>query len=148
VYKNSLTHSIIQVCRAHRYLLGRALGKTGLHRGQPPVLFALHQNDGLTHSELAQKLEVSPATITNMIKRMEGSGFVVRCRDDADQRISRVYLTEAGENILSELEAVMNGAEAKIFSGLDQEELDTLRRLLGKIHDNLHQAVSQVTKNE
>jgi DNA-binding MarR family transcriptional regulator len=148
MYKNSLTHSIIQVCRAHRYLLRRALGKTGLHRGQPPVLFALHQNDGLTHSELAQKLEVSPATITNMIRRMEDSGFVVRCRDGTDQRISRVYLTEAGKNIFSELEAVMNDIEAKLISGVGQEEQDTLRRLLDKIHDNLIQSVAQGTKNK
>ena len=146
--KDSLAHSLIRVCRAHRYLLRNTLIKTGLHRGQPPVLFALHQNDGLTHSELAQKLEVSPATITNMIKRMEGSGFVVRCRDDEDQRVSRVYLTEAGENIISELEAVMNGIEAKIFFGLDQEKQDTLRSLLGKIHNNLQLAVSQEVLNE
>jgi len=148
VRKDNLAHSIIRVCRAHRHLLRHTLSKTGLHRGQPPVLFALHQNDGLTHSELAQKLEVSPATITNMIKRMEGSGFVVRCRDDADQRVSRVYLTETGENILSELEAVMNGIEDKIFFGLGQEEQDTLRQLLDKIHDNLRQAVSQEVLNE
>jgi DNA-binding MarR family transcriptional regulator len=82
-----------------------------------------------------------------MIKRMEGSGFVVRRRDNVDQRISRVYLTEAGVNILSELETVINGAEGIIFSGLDLEEQDTLRRLLSKIHENLRQAVSQETAN-
>ena len=146
--KDSLAHSLIRVCRAHRYLLRNTLSKMGLHRGQPPVLFALHQNDGLTHSELAQKLEVTPATITNMIKRMEGSGFVVRCRDDEDQRVSRVYLTEAGGNIISELEAVLNGIEAKIFFGLDQEEQDTFRCMLEKIHNNLQLAVSQEVPNE
>lgn len=83
-----------------------------------------------------------------MIRRMEDSGFVVRCRDGTDQRISRVYLTEAGKNIFSELEAVMNDIEAKLISGVGQEEQDTLRRLLDKIHDNLIQSVAQGTKNK
>ena len=143
MYKDSLAHSLIRICRAHRNLLRYTLSKTGLHRGQPPVLFALHQKDGLTNSELADRLEVSPATVTNMVKRMECSGFVVRRRDDADERLSRVYLTETGVNILSELEVVLKGIDSKIFSGLDSDEQETLSRMLDKIHENINRALSQ-----
>lgn len=38
----------------------------------------LHENEGLTHTELAVRLGVVPATVTKMLQRMERAGFVVR----------------------------------------------------------------------
>ena len=49
----------------------------GLYRGQPFVLHMLWEDDGRTHSELAEFLRRSPATITNMIKRMEKAGHLI-----------------------------------------------------------------------
>ena len=43
----------------------------GLHHGQPRLLWILWEKEGPTHTELATKLHVQPATITKMVQRME-----------------------------------------------------------------------------
>lgn len=109
----------------------------GLHRGQPFVLHMLWEEDGRTHTELAGILQRSPATISNMIKRMEKAGFVDRRSDPRDERVSRVYLTDAGRQIKAAVEATWRSFEGQTFSGFSQAELDTLQTLLARVFDNL-----------
>ena len=54
----------------------------------------LNSAQGITHSELAHRMRVSPETVTNMLQRMEKTGFVERRPGAEDQRVSRVYLTD------------------------------------------------------
>ena len=63
-----------QVSRLHRYRAHELLDRFGLYRGQPPLLFELWKQEGLTHTELAARLGITSATITRMIQRMEKSG--------------------------------------------------------------------------
>ncbi|MCL6430220.1 MAG: MarR family transcriptional regulator [Anaerolineae bacterium] len=134
---------LVQVCRLHYLRAHELLEKIGLYRGQPPVLRALSEQEGLTHTELAERLRVTPATITRMLQRMEKAGFVERRPDPEDQRISRVYLTEAGRGVQSALHEVVRTMEAETLAGFSQEERALLRRLLERIRDNLLRAVDR-----
>ena len=131
---------LAQVSRLHHHRAHEHLDILGLYRGQPPVLFAPWNQDGLTHSELAEKLEITPATVTRMIQRMEKTGFVQRKPDASDQRISRVYLTEAGRAVHSKLQSVRDRMEVEYFAGFSNEELVMLRRFLLRIYENLARA--------
>ena len=42
-----------------------------LNRAQSGILFALHQEDSMSQKELAKRLNVTPPSITSMIKKME-----------------------------------------------------------------------------
>jgi DNA-binding MarR family transcriptional regulator len=97
----------------------------------------LWENEGIMHSELAARSGVQPATITNAIKRMEKAGLVERRRDTEDERVSRVYLTEAGRGIRSKVEETFRDFEDQAFAGLSEEEIATLRALLLKVQKNL-----------
>ena len=134
---------LAQICHLHYSRAHKLLEATGLHRGQPPVLHALWEQEGLTHTDLALRLRVVPATITKMLQRMENTGFVV-CRPDAgDQRVSRVYLTEAGRAIQTEVEAVWQTMEHDTFGGFTPEEHALLRRFLLHIRENLMHATGE-----
>jgi DNA-binding MarR family transcriptional regulator len=78
-----------------------------------------------------------------MLQRMEKVGFIQRKPDAKDQRISRVYLTEDGRAIQTQVEAVWKTMEAETFSGLTSEERVLLRRFLLKMRDNLQQAMGE-----
>jgi len=140
VEPQTLDFLLAQISRLHHYRAHSLLEKLGLYRGQPPVLFALWEQDGLTHGELAQRLQITPATITRMIQRMEKAGFVQRKPDGNDQRISRVYLTEIGRDIRSQLQAIWDQMEVESFSGFSPEELLVVRRILLQVRDNLARA--------
>ncbi len=126
-----------QVCKLRRSRGSTRLEEIGLYRGQHFVLAALWEQDGLTHSELADQLYVRPATITNALKRMETAGLVERRRDDRDQRVSHAYLTDAGRRIRSDVERVWAALDEKAFGDLSPEEALQFRRLLFRIRESL-----------
>lgn len=136
----SLDQLFAQICRLKHARVRTLLEALGLYRGQPSVLHALWEEEGLTHTELARHLGVQPATITKMIQRMEKAGFVERRPDLRDQRVSRVYLTEAGHAVRTEVQQVWRALEKEAFAGFTQEECLLLRKFFVQIRENLVQA--------
>ena len=130
---------IARTCKLFRCRAHAAFDTVGLYRGQQFALQVLWREDGLTHSELAERLAVQPATVSPMVKRMEKAGLVERRRDPADERISRVYLTPAGRNARGSVETVWQDLEARIFEGFSAEERDQFERFLTRVVQNLAQ---------
>ena len=137
----ALDFLLAQVSRLHHQRAHGLLEQLGLYRGQPPVLLTLHEQDGLTHGELAERLGITPATMTRMIQRMEKAGFVQRRPDAVDQRVSRVYLTRAGRAAHSKLKAIFQQMEVENFRGFNKDEQVVLRAFLLRLRENLEQAI-------
>jgi len=133
----SIDFLLAQVCRLHHARAHTLLEELGLYRGQPPMLHALWEQEGLTHGELAERLHVQPATVTKMIQRMEKAGFLERRSDLEDQRVSRVYLTDAGRAIQAEVRQVWRTLEGETFAGFTLEERVLLRRFFLQVRENL-----------
>lgn len=135
----SIDFLLAQICRLHHARAHTLLETLGLYHGQPPMLRALWRQDGLTHSELATSMHVRPATMTKMVKRMEKAGFVERQSDPADHRVSRVYLTDAGRDVQTQVEQVWRTLEDETFAGFTMEERVLLRRFFLQVRENLLQ---------
>ncbi|SKA79605.1 transcriptional regulator, MarR family [Caloramator quimbayensis] len=134
---DSLYYVFGQIIRLHFQCLHNMLDKYGMYPGQPPLLFALYHRDGQSQKELAMKLNIKPATITVMLRRMEKTGLLLRKQDEEDQRISRVYITEKGREICKELKQVMIELNDECFKNFTEEEKDALYKLLIKMQNNL-----------
>jgi DNA-binding MarR family transcriptional regulator len=135
-----LDRLLVQICHLHHARAQTLFEAIGVYRGQPPVLEALWQHDGLTHTELAAHLHVRPATITRMVQRMEHAGFL-ECRPDPDdQRVSRVYLTSSGRNIRSAIKRTFRKIQRETLGDLSVAERAQAGQLLTHIRDNLADA--------
>ena len=128
---------LTQICHLHHSRAHQLLEGLGLYRGQPPVLSALWEQEGLTQKELAEKLQNTAATITKMLQRMEKAGFILRKPDEKDQRITRVYLTYAGRSVKGEVEAVWKQMEKETFLNFSGQELKVLRGYMLRMRANL-----------
>ena len=135
--EESIDYLLVQVSKLHRSRAHTLLEALGLYRGQQHVLRALWKQEGLTHGELAARVRVQPATITKMIQRMEKAGFVARRPDPDDQRVSRVYLTEAGRTVQSEVQQVWRTLEDETFADFTLAERVLLRRFFLQMRENL-----------
>ena len=133
----SLDSLFAQICRLKHARIHTLLEALGLYRGQPSVLQALWEHEGLMHTELARHLQVQPATITRMLQRMEKAGFVERRPDPEDHRVSRVYLTETGKAVRADVQQVWRQLEEEAFAGFTLEEQALLRRFFLRIRENL-----------
>lgn len=128
---------LVQICKAHRNKAQELLSRIDLYPGQEFLLINLWPEDGLTHSEVAESLCVQPATVTKMLDRLVKTGLVQRMQDSDDQRVSRVYLTEKGQELLEPIEQAWEELEQISFADLSLAERLLLRRLLLQVHENL-----------
>ena len=75
------------------------LEKLGLTYPQYLVMLVLWESDGLTVSELGERLFLDSGTLTPLLKRMEASGLLQRERAREDERRVIVSLTPAGRRM-------------------------------------------------
>lgn len=135
--KDSLYRIFLEILRLYHHKMHKLLEEIDLYPGQPPLLFTLNKEDGQSQKELAEKLNVRASTMTVMLKRMEKGNLVERKQDLEDQRISRVYITEAGKEICEKSKEVMRRTEKEMFGNLTVDEKVILRRLLLVVRDNI-----------
>ncbi len=148
VRQESIVHMFPWTCKLHYTRAQMLLSSLGLYRGQPILLSVLWRHEGLAHSELAAELDVTPATITKMLQRMEQAGFVSRRPDPDDQRISRVYLTDKGREIRAQVDEVFRVMEGDMLAGFTDTECEQLRGFLSRIRTNLEHAIERVPEIE
>lgn len=97
-----LCFALYSASRAVTGLYRDALADSGLTYPQYLVLLCLWQDDGLTVSELGQRLHLDSGTLSPLLKRLEASGRVHRARSADDARVVRVHLTDAGAALRAE----------------------------------------------
>jgi MarR family transcriptional regulator, organic hydroperoxide resistance regulator len=134
---DSLNYLFIQVAKAHRARTHELLSELGLHVGQEMILVSLWMQDGQTLSQLAERLEVQPPTITKMVQRMEISGIVKREASQADSRVSHIFLTSKGKSLQAKIERVWEQVEREFVAELNKEERLVFQQLLIKAKEGL-----------
>jgi DNA-binding MarR family transcriptional regulator len=100
-------------------------------------LWQLWRQDGLTQSQMVERMCVQPPTVSKMLDRLEKAGLVERRADSEDIRISRVYLTEQGHRSQRAVRDIWTSIELRLIEGLTLEERIVLRRLLLQVHENV-----------
>jgi DNA-binding MarR family transcriptional regulator len=87
------------------------------------VLAILELDGPLTMRGLAEAMDVSQASATGIVDRMEQRGLVERRRDDEDRRVVRVTLTDEGRRLVSGMTAERRDHLAAMLDTLTDEEL-------------------------
>src|SRR5687767_16035130 len=72
------------------------LDPLGLTYPQYLVMLVLWEGDGITVSQLGDRVALDSGTLTPLLKRLEASDLVRRLRDTADERRVLLQLTPAG----------------------------------------------------
>lgn len=101
----------------------------GSRRGRGNIMALLAQKPGITQKELAEILGVQPASVSEILGKLERKGFVQREKAELDRRNVRVMLTEAGQQHLNQPEEDLSAP----FQVLSDAEREQLARLLGKL---------------
>lgn len=116
---SKLTHS------SHAVLGGRG--------GQKRILHILSKEGSMTQRELTERLDIQPGSASEIIKKLEAAGCIVRTANEADRRTADISLTEAGKAQVQELGAERSRRLDELFSALTAEESQQLLSLLEKL---------------
>jgi DNA-binding MarR family transcriptional regulator len=90
------------------------------------VLAILEIDGAASMSQLALALDVSVASMTGIVDRMEKRGLVERRRDGGDRRVVLVSATEAGRGVFRELDRRRREGLGKMLAQLGDKELADL----------------------
>ncbi len=113
------------------------LAPLGITYPQYLVMLVLWERDGLTLSQLGERLALDSGTLTPLLKRLETAGHVQRLRDADDERRVRLRLTAAGRALRAQAESIPPAVAAATGCGLD--EIVSLTRRLTELTGHLRQ---------
>lgn len=126
--------------RCHRILI-RSIEKrvvsTGVYSSQHRILMTLHHEPNISQSEIAERMNISPASVAVTLKKLEKSGYIKRTVDEKDNRINNIILTEQGQEVVEKSHVIFDEIEASTFKNFTPEEKEMAGRILDKIGANL-----------
>lgn len=138
-------HAFKAAILRQRQLMLRIMADKGTHPAQAGCLLVLADHDGMSQRDLAENLHVSRPTVTTMLQKMERSGVIERRSDEADQRLTRIYLTDAGHSLAESVRAVYPQVLEIALGPMPAHDRREFLRLLESFNNNIDQALTAFT---
>lgn len=131
---NQLCFPLYAAARNVTGLYTQWLKPLGLTYTQYIVFLVLWERDGITVSEIGEKLMLDNGTLSPLLKKMEQSGYIERRRCREDERVVEIRLTDRGRALQEEAKNVPAGVAGCI--NLPPEKAKMLYDLLYELLDN------------
>ena len=128
--------------------LAQVLKADNIHFGQLSVLGELLAAGQCTQCELAERLEVSRASIGVSLKRLERAGLINRQTDPKDQRRNTVTLTEEGKEAAVRAGQILSELTFKKLRGFSGAEIGQYLKAQKRIRANLAEYLSELSQKE
>jgi DNA-binding MarR family transcriptional regulator len=103
---NQLCFALYSASLAMTKLYKPMLDELGLTYPQYLAMLALWEEDGLSVSQLGERLRLDSGTLTPLLKRLEAQGLVSRLRAVEDERRVHLMLTAAGRKLRARAEKI------------------------------------------
>ncbi len=110
---------IIQAIDQHSINLKKKFGLTG---PQLILLQSISSFDQISVTQLSKNISLSQATVTDITKRLEKTGYITRKRSLDDKRKTNIALTENGKTILKTVPPLLQEQFTHRFSKLENWE--------------------------
>ena len=130
--------SLRQVIRAIDIHSKQLNKKSGLTGPQLMVMRQIYQLDGPMAKQVAQEINLSPATVTSIIDRLEAKELVVRKRSQLDKRKVELHISSAGKERLQDAPKPLQEHFIKRYQALEyweQSQLLTSVERIGSMMD-------------
>jgi DNA-binding MarR family transcriptional regulator len=132
-----------KTAKALRATAEAAVQRHGLRLGHDHLLAALWERDGRTPGEIAAAVNVTTPAVTKVATRMADAGLIVRRPDDHDNRLVRLWLTDAGRALREPIESARRSLEDAVTADLTTAEREHLMSALAKIHKAASELLDQ-----
>lgn len=113
-----------------RCVASERLVRQGVSMGHLHLMSMLHRHGELPMSRIAELLDVSDSNATGLIDRMEERGLVERVRPPEDRRVVLVRVSDAGRQVLADVEVLRDDLVLRILARLDTPRLTRLAQAM------------------
>lgn len=107
-----------------------------------------HVGNELTATDVVKRFNVTKATASQMLHRLEKKDLITMTACEKDGRQKVIELTKRGKEVFLKFESSFSFINAQVIEGLSNEEKEELIRLLEKIRNNMQAAQAKLQKGE
>lgn len=132
-----LSHDIHSLTKEFRDFGKEQFKDKPLNPYQARLLGIVDSCQDINQAQLAKKLEITPATLSVRIKKLEETGFLERIEDDKDKRNYRLALTPKAKASLVDVHETFKMMSRQLFAGLSEAEMTELIKIVAQCRKNL-----------
>lgn len=133
---------LLGAAKAIQRELAFQLSQHGVAKSHYFYLRALLEKDGITITEISERVGIEPATVTAMVDRLTSIGLVERRRHASDRRKIRVFLTEKGALLREPLLAAIQTSRDVTMAGVSVADREVFFKTLDTIVGNVDKHLS------
>ncbi|HMQ04954.1 MAG TPA: MarR family transcriptional regulator [Pyrinomonadaceae bacterium] len=93
--------------------------------------------EGISCTDISGRMITRDSDITRMLDRLEARGLITRRRQANDRRVVKAFISEAGLEVLNDLDGPLSTFNQDQMAGLSEKELNSLIKLLEKARGNI-----------
>ena len=101
------------------------------------LIFLLSKEGSLTTSELIEKMDLRPSSMSELLTKLENRGLVTRSQSEDDKRVNIVSLTDKARNIQGRISEERAARMAVFTACFTEDEAAEFCRLCNKLSDHL-----------
>lgn len=138
--KKEIQHQIIDLFRqmdqSLKRVISRKVANTGIYRSQHRLLMFLGKHPECSQTELAEKMDISPAAVAVSLKKLEKGGYINRQSNVEDNRVNQVEVTDKGKKAIAVSILYFQEIEAAMFKDFSMQEMEDLKHYFERIIQN------------
>ena len=129
-----LSAGLLVASRQWQRLADQAFGEFGLSSAcTGPLLMIGRSGGGIRQVALAQQLGMEGPSLVRLLDKLCAQALVRREADSSDRRANQLWLTEAGQALVGQIEARLVALRAEGFGALSDAEVEVVLKLWGLI---------------
>lgn len=133
-----ISHMQRHIGRMQHRIIDARVRSLGIHPSQHFLLMRLSEMGRFpSQTQIAEELDISPASVARTLKQLEAGGYIERCGSDVDGRRNEIAISRKGVEIVQRSREIFTGLEAVSYAGFSADDLDQLETLLQREMDNL-----------
>jgi MarR family transcriptional regulator, transcriptional regulator for hemolysin len=128
-HRRMLTSTLLQAGRQWRRLAEDAFSDHGISEARGAVLIWVGRlGNGVRQTALATAIGIEGPSLVRLLDQLAGSGHLTRRDDPADRRAKTIWLTDDGQRLAAQLEAILEALRDRVLDGISEADiLATLR---------------------
>jgi len=126
-------HYLEEMIANYGKYLDEVFDDDNITKSELPFLLRIRFTEKTTQKELVELFNVSEGYTAKLLRKFEDCGIITRHEDPANRRIKIVELTNKGILKTDELMELISNWEKNVTSGMSEEEIKLLKRLLFKV---------------
>ncbi|MCW2003766.1 MarR family transcriptional regulator [Xanthomonas campestris] len=129
-----LSAGLLVASRQWQRLADQAFGEFGLSSAcTGPLLMIGRSGGGIRQVALAQQLGMEGPSLVRLLDKLCAQALVRREADSSDRRANQLWLTDAGQALVGQIEARLVALRAEVFGALSDAEVEVVLKLWGLI---------------